>query len=257
MNNQFREDLNWALKAQLINSCRENKTLTESAQVDQIKFISEQATYEQMLNLCFVKDPNKDYFSQELLESIATLAIYDFAKNGNLEETTETKPIEGSAAMFESVYQTLHEAKGKGLQQAITGRKIAAEKTAGKSKATEAFINDLYQQAKSAKEKVLKFLTGKTPASYYTALAVLGAAAIGAVAYYFYKNHLSQAAKACKGKTGDAFKQCVAKFKKQAAAKTVALLKSNKAKCAKQKNPEKCIAKIDKQIAKFQAMAKK
>jgi len=74
-----------------------------------------------------------------------------------------------------------------------------------------------------------------------------------------YKRFLSQAAKACKGKSGAEKTACMKAYKAKGIKAQIATIKSGMSKCAKTKNPEKCkkalatkIAGLQKKFAKTQ-----
>jgi hypothetical protein len=66
-----------------------------------------------------------------------------------------------------------------------------------------------------------------------------------------YKNYLSKAARACKGKKGLDKQQCMRKAKIEAQKqKVMSLTKAQGTVCKKNKNPEKCVSKLKLKIAK-------
>ena len=81
--------------------------------------------------------------------------------------------------------------------------------------------------------------------------ALAGAVAVGvaALAVAAYKKHFSQAAKACGGQSGTAKTMCMNKFKEKAKQAKISTLKSGMGRCAKDKNPAKCKASLQKKIA--------
>jgi hypothetical protein len=98
-------------------------------------------------------------------------------------------------------------------------------------------------------------LTGKGKVAASIAAATVAAAAV-AGAYKIYKNYFSKAARACKGKEGDAKQACMKKFKADAVKAEISALKSGMSKCAKSKDPAKCKAAIQKKIQGLQAKGK-
>jgi hypothetical protein len=73
-----------------------------------------------------------------------------------------------------------------------------------------------------------------------------------------YKNYLSKAARACKGKKGPDKQQCMRKAKIEAQKqKVMSLTKAQGTVCKKNKNPEKCVAKLKLKIAKEKIKMKK
>ena len=88
------------------------------------------------------------------------------------------------------------------------------------------------------------------------AVAVVGAAALAAAAIYagvkVYKRFLGQAARSCKGQSGQAKTQCMNKFKANAINAQINATKSGMAKCSAAKNPEKCKSAIANRVASLQ-----
>jgi len=88
-------------------------------------------------------------------------------------------------------------------------------------------------------------------------VGVIGYAALAALiltaGYYVYKNYLSKAARACKGKKGPEKKSCMVKFKRDGIRARIALLDRTKVKCKVTSNPELCVGKINKKVIKLKA----
>lgn len=86
-----------------------------------------------------------------------------------------------------------------------------------------------------------------------------GMAAAAAVAlalaagYKIYRDYLSKAARACKGKKGDDLVNCRSEFKKKAQRAKVAALQKSMSKCAKTKDPNACKNKLRAKIAQEKA----
>jgi len=72
-----RTDLKWAMQAAILEQAR---LVTESKQVSQ--FILKEATYEQMLNLCFNSKHKTSYQDAEVLENVAISCILEAAGHG-------------------------------------------------------------------------------------------------------------------------------------------------------------------------------
>jgi len=77
------------------------------------------------------------------------------------------------------------------------------------------------------------------------------AAAIIVGSYKIYKDYLSKAARACSKHKGLKKKECIATYKKGATQKRIGYLTSRGIKCGKSKNPDKCKAKVHKELAKL------
>lgn len=133
---------------------------------------------------------------------------------------------------------------GKGVLQGI-GRRISTMISNFKMK---------YPDAKSMAQAFSKWATGPTGKA-------VGGAALAALLIYggtkIYKRFLSQAARACKGKSGAEKSACMAKAKADALKKQIADIQSGSAVCAKSKNPEACRAGVNKKIEKLKAKAAK
>lgn len=88
-------------------------------------------------------------------------------------------------------------------------------------------------------------------------MVILGIS-IATATYFIYRNFLSKYAKVCRhllkssriGKK-NYYAQCVNKVRKEGAKEALKILAKGKSNCSKNKNPEKCKAKFDKQIAKW------
>jgi len=86
------------------------------------------------------------------------------------------------------------------------------------------------------------------------ALLVGSAVAVGIVAY---KKFFSQAAKACKGRSGNDKENCINSFKSKAAEHYISAIQNKKKDCKETKNPKQCIQKMDSKINKLKAKIKK
>ena len=83
------------------------------------------------------------------------------------------------------------------------------------------------------------------------AVAVAGLA--GVIGAKVYKRYLSQAAKACSGKAGDAKTNCMQKFKLDAIKSKIQAMEAGKSHCKTTSNPEKCVSKLQQKIAQEKA----
>lgn len=201
---EIRRDLTWAMKKALLEHAQENEALFENDYSTVKDWILNEATYEQLLNLCFNYKADK-YYDAALIESVIL---------------TERK---------------------SGKAYALEMRKIKASKSADFAKKIDAYISGVQDYFKSPQGKqVLKF----------GGLAILGTVALSTAAYYIYKRYFSAEAKACKNASD--FKACVKKYRIDAIKKVIQKLKADKSACSKTKDPQKCNARLAKEISKWQ-----
>jgi hypothetical protein len=169
-----REDLRWAMQASLLE---QTKVLQESSKENMKSYILNEATYEQMLNLCFNPYPSDEvYMESEELEVVAKSVIYEMTIDDSevLQESLET--INGKYNLLESIVQEVSgEQWGSAAGKKTLGRggkaKIHAQRYAEKAK----------EKLKDAGEKI-KGMDNKKKAG----LAAAGVAA-AAGAYYIYR----------------------------------------------------------------------
>lgn len=93
--NSFQQDLDWAMRRALIDQSRSNKILTESTLHESVKFIQEDATYEQLLNLTYNPKRDEKYLPREVLESIAYSIHRDLLKGPGKKVVEEAAPKTG------------------------------------------------------------------------------------------------------------------------------------------------------------------
>ena len=251
LNEQDRKDLSWAMKTHLLEQCVDLGGCSR----DKIDFIKESATYEQLLNLCFNKNPSEVYFESQDLESLVVMGLLKFeglidaydgqiVLNESLLEESKEKPgfiRKGYAAVAKKAGEAYEGAKKLPGKAKELGRKAFSVET---YKQMGRDVQDWYQSP--AGKKAMK-------RGY---IAIAGIAAISVLATWIYKKKFSASAKACAGRTGGDFKSCVAKHKKEAAQAVVSVLKSRKSECNSAKNPEKCNKSLDKLIKRWESKAK-
>lgn len=80
-------------------------------------------------------------------------------------------------------------------------------------------------------------------------------AVVGKMLYNVTKTFATKSGRACMRYTRNEKTKCIAKFKKEAAQKQLEILKQAKSKCSKTKEPDKCIAAIEKKIKKAEKEA--
>ena len=98
-----------------------------------------------------------------------------------------------------------------------------------------------------------RFDNSKRLQELFVTPADLVVAALATAAVMAYKRFLSKAARACAGMGGTEKTACMNKFKQDVIKAQINTLQSGLAKCAKTKDPDKCKAKVIKQIAKLKA----
>jgi len=231
MDNAFRRDLTWAMKKTLLENLQEGNFLVEEVE-DYKNWILNEATYEQLLNLCFNNKEGK-YYEASLIES---LILTEVSKSEALSKLTARQERLGTKKV----------AKYYDLQK----RRIKADIAGDTARKIDAFLSNM---GKSVRD-YFKSEQGKQTLKY-GGLAILGAVALGVAANFIYKRYFSAAAKACKNAKD--VKACMKKFEKDAIKKTIQKLKQEKAACSKTAKPEKCSARLDKEIKKWQAKLQK
>jgi len=77
LSEKVKKDLTWAMRAALLEQCMSSKVLKESKEHMDVakKFIKEEATYEQLLNLTYNPVREKHYLSTDILESCALFGL--------------------------------------------------------------------------------------------------------------------------------------------------------------------------------------
>lgn len=142
--------------------------------------------------------------------------------------------------------------------------KKASEVGAQASKKASEVGADVAKGARGVAGKISKGagdLAGKakelasTPGAKYAAVGVIAAAAALA-SYKVYKRFFSQAAKACKGKSGSEKTACMNAYKVKGLNASKSELRRGLSKCAKTKDPGKCKAAIQKKVLSIDAKIK-
>ncbi|MEI7943109.1 MAG: hypothetical protein WCH76_08140 [Candidatus Riflemargulisbacteria bacterium] len=251
---EMKNDLVWAMRAYLTEACNNNKFVTESDQQIQKKFIKEEATYEQLMNLCFNKSSKDRYMDSEVLESFAAINFANFVEESKVENKNR------SVSLFESTAELVQEAQyiKKGAAAVKSGAKAAASKIGAgakvgyekSKKAAAKVIEEIKAAGIKAKDK-LSNLSKKQKTT--AGVVIISAAIVSTLAYLLYKRYFSAAAQACKGKAGEEFKKCVKEYKLKAIEQTIETLRSKKSSCSKAANPEKCTAAVEKEIKRWEA----
>ena len=116
----------------------------------------------------------------------------------------------------------------------------------------EDIVSERFESKTELKKKILEF----DPGTFYVGMVATVFAAVAAkIAFNVARNILNKAHKACKQYTGSEKQRCLTKFRVEAAKKQIESLNISKGKCKTTKNPEKCVALINKKILKLQKKA--
>ena len=101
-------------------------------------------------------------------------------------------------------------------------------------------------------EEVIKTITNNADASgaSFTIFPLIMTAVISGFLYKIYKRFLTQAARACRGKSGDVKTLCMIQYKKKAYIEQIKQLKKIKQYCKHSKNKHKCEKKVNSKIIK-------
>ena len=268
----FRKDFSKAMKLSLLESVKNNSMLTEAQTQNQIKYIKEQATYEQMLNLCFCENTDAEYHDKEVLEELAIMTIESVAQNmirgsesvgdmfKTLQESVMLQEIDLPNPGAEDAAKEMAKYEKSIKKASMAGMKSQQRRAAevGTKQAFEASpagkVDKIVKQAKAAKEGFISKFKDPDFASKFVrgAGAVISIAALAAVAYYLYNRYWSETARACKGKAGDSFYKCYYGKKASSAKKVIGMLKKNKSNCRLADDKSKCEKSIERQVSRFE-----
>lgn len=108
-------------------------------------------------------------------------------------------------------------------------------------------ISETVDRTIVTEEKIKEFLDYPSHVANAPLYSV-AAAAIIASADSAYKRFFSQAAKACKGKSGKEKTICMNNYKRKGKEQQLRKLQSSISKCSKDKNPDKCRKRLTKKI---------
>jgi len=266
--------LDWAARTVLAEQVLSTRILQESDKKTVLESIKNELTYEQALNLALNNNREDMYVESDLLESIAMIKIIDFldptAKLGLMESKQETpeEPVvemdittaSGKFALLESVLSEksgIEYASGKLAQARKSHRsqaygrgavttQVQKLKTAGRNIA--AGKSTLTNKLKDAAGDV-KIFVKRNPQLTKVAKWVGAGIAAALAAKFVYKKIFSKMGSKCNKFDGPAQQKCIAGVQASATQGTIAALKQAKSKCSESRNPSKCSAKYDKQIA--------
>jgi len=112
LKDSVRKDFIWAMRSALLEQCHRSKVLTESNRSVAVKFIKEEATYEQLLNLVYNPGREQNYLSSEILEAIV---IATLPKVMNMSPVKEAKKKVKKPTEFEKKEEKKSEVKESSL----------------------------------------------------------------------------------------------------------------------------------------------
>jgi len=209
LNEQDRTDLAYSIKVSLLEQCCNDPKYFKQNFNDIIKFITEDATYEQLLNLSFNSKRNEKYLPSEVLECVA-------------------------------VWTTLNELSIMIPDNVILEKINASEAIKKQWKRLSIWIKKEKQQAA---EKFKKYPGIKK----YVKWALIGIPS-GVGAAFVYKKFFSNSAKSCKGLVGPAYQKCIKKVKIKAHQSSLIALRQALTNCKQTTNSIKCKQKYQKEI---------
>jgi len=292
----IKNDLTFVARSMILENCSNSATLLESGAVKNIvKFVKEEATYEQLLNLAFNPQREKNYLPSELIECVVGIKILHELKQmmpkdltvlekinlvdsiiaeGTLDDINKTlnktgKKIGDKVESTRKKIMTGSEKLGKTIKKSFTSdldsKKTIAAAAKKKADAAAKRLNvikhgsstsKIWQMIKDTPETLRKELTvmkntisdyaTKHPEVVRNASWVAGGLAVGAAMLYVYRKYYSQSAQLCKNKTGDKFKQCVAKAKISSERKAITAARNAMGKCNTPACRQKYISSIKK-----------
>lgn len=181
---ESKQDLRWAMKAYLLEQASVLKEGRDFVQ----KFVMEEATYEQLLNLCFNPKRDEVYLEAEELEKVA-FKMFGKSKKVVKESTTDSVEM-----LEEGIKDTAKEA-GKKVIAGVWKGAAAAGKKAGKAsetvgkhiqrKGAEALVK---AKKLGAAEKLAGMSKKKLGAAALGTTGLAGTGVVGALAYKKMRN---------------------------------------------------------------------
>jgi len=97
-----RKDLVWAMRRALLEQINTG-ILTESADASARNFIFNEATYEQLLNLCFNENREEKYLPASILEQVAVGVYENFVNEDDAKPTAVKRGVEKVRKFVEKV----------------------------------------------------------------------------------------------------------------------------------------------------------
>jgi len=230
----MKEDLKWACKYALLEVQNENVAGLNPKQLAKAKnFIKHEATYEQLMNLAFT--PQKGlYLESDLLEGMFLEGMNVFAQNN----------VSASELVMEGISANI----GKSYNGAKSKILASASDAIG-------YIDEVSKQNKKRVMAQLDALKKNYPDAYKHISNngmwyIAGAAALAVISAVIYKKYLSKDMDSCKNAKDP--KQCLVNNRRRAMQKTIGELKRARGGCRRDANPERCNAKMDRQIKRWQ-----
>lgn len=165
------------------------------------------------------------------------------------EQATPAEVAMGQGVTSTAKWRQLQQAVGVGTKE---GKSMVARLAELKARLNQMFDKGLDNAStfmSKLKTDIPKYLSDNRGA-----VAVGGAILAALIAYglyRIYKNRKNKALQACKDKPGEAKKLCIKNFEKKALKDQINGLKAAKAMCKSSKNPDKCVAALDKKIEKL------
>lgn len=272
----FRKDLDWAIRYAVMQECKTSKTLNESAQQTALNFAKNEASTNQLLNLVYnaegevIKEDGVlevlalNHMSRILDESAFSEILegaLDLGTEEQVQESTDLTTVDGKMNLLQCVIENkVSDLAKKGWS--------AAKKEAGKQKTAIKYTFDKGKKALKdrmsefkdkgiGRKKAVKNMAksaGKLMNSASIGTKIAGGLALATAAALIYKRFFSKAAKACKGASDKS--ACLKKYKVDAIKATITNLKKANTECSSNKNPEKCKARVAKQVAKWEKKLK-
>lgn len=250
------------MKSALLDQVKENQNILESKEtaISISKFIKEETTYEQLLNLTFNPNHKIKYLDSSILENQAINLSNSLIKEPKKLNSQEKFRLLENIVLNESDYMSI-------IDLEIELEKVSTQFGEIKNKLTNTSISpdkrfDLLNKKAEIADKLqdirsewsVKFHklydTSETLDNIKDAGIVIAAGiALTTASYFIYKRFFSMKAKACKN--AENRKECLKKIKWGGAKEAIKALEKGKSNCGKNKNPDKCKSKFDKQIAKW------
>jgi len=250
---ELKNELAKAIKETIIGKVRRRKVLSESVVNTMVGFISNEVTYEQLLNIAF----NDNYPSIVLESEIIEEGVWSSVGSGlgklynwmgpGVGTVTNVgskliKPVAGTAG-------TVAQSVGSGLMHAVP--EIAKGTIASVGGAVKNIGGAAYNFAEPAISSVGNVFRGTASAAKTPSLAIASIVGIASIARLIYNRFFSSAAKQCEGVPNKG--ECIREVKARAATEAMKSLQQQKSKCKNSKNPQACSWKIDKLINSYKS----
>ena len=185
-----RRELVWAMRKSLLEQV-DTSVLTESKNVSAKNFIHNEATYEQLMNLCFNENREEKYLSAAVLEGVAVKVYETYVKEAG-------EFLKSKGPLAKKVAADAKKGKGKKVVAAVVdtskkaGTKIADVSKQGVTKIADVSKQGATKIADVSKEVPgqVKRMWGKLPTKAKVAVGAAGALGVGGtVASKLYKKN--------------------------------------------------------------------